>query len=105
MQRRIHEGTIKGDEITLTTNGDGWRRPSKFRTRSSGKPSRPGLKQGIPLRALASEALAEKLRVRGRPDKPWLKTFGKLSSPHKETANVSQIIEGEFGRIEPEDWQ
>jgi hypothetical protein len=61
--------------------------------------------QGIPLRALVSEALAEKLRVRGRPDKPWLKTFGKLRSLHKETADISQMIEGEFGRIEPEDWQ
>lgn len=61
--------------------------------------------QGIPLRALVSEALAEKLRVRGRQDKPWLKTFGKLRSLRKETAHISRIIEEEFGRIEPEDWQ
>ena len=61
--------------------------------------------QGIPLRALVSEALAEKLRARGRPDKPWLKTFGKLRSLRKETAHIGRIIEQEFDRIEPEDWQ
>jgi len=61
--------------------------------------------QGIPLRALVSEALAEKLRARGRPDKPWLKTFGKLRSLRNETAHIGRIIEEEFGRIEPEDWQ
>jgi hypothetical protein len=58
--------------------------------------------QGIPLRALVSEALAEKLRVRGRRDKPWLKTFGKLRSLHKETADISRMIEQEFDRIEPD---
>ena len=52
-----------------------------------------------------SEALAERLRVRGRRDKPWLKTFGKLRSLRKETAHISRFIEAEFGRIEPEDWQ
>jgi hypothetical protein len=54
---------------------------------------------------LVSEALAERLRVRGRRDKPWLKTFGKLRSLRKETAHISRFIEAEFGRIEPEDWQ
>ncbi len=61
--------------------------------------------QGIPLRALVSDALSEKLRVRGRRDKPWLKTFGKLRSLHKETAHIGRIVEEEFGRIDPEDWQ
>jgi hypothetical protein len=61
--------------------------------------------RGIPLRALVSEELAEKLRVRGRPDKPWLKTFGKLRGLRKETAHISRMIEEEFGRIEPEDWK
>lgn len=61
--------------------------------------------QGIPLRALVSEALGDKLRLQGRPDKPWLKTFGKLRSLRKETAHISRIIEEESGRIEPEDWQ
>jgi hypothetical protein len=61
--------------------------------------------QGISLRELVSEALADKLRSRGGGDKPWLQTFGKLRSLHKETARINQIIEEEFGRIEPEDWR
>jgi hypothetical protein len=61
--------------------------------------------RGIPLRALVSEALADKLRVRDGSDRPWMKTFGKLRSLSKETARINQIIEEEFGRIEPEDWK
>jgi hypothetical protein len=61
--------------------------------------------RGIPLRALVSEALADKLRARDDSEKPWLKTFGKLRSLSKETARINQIIEEEFGRIEPEDWK
>jgi len=61
--------------------------------------------QGIPLRKLVSEALAEELRVRGCHDKPWLKTFGKLRGLRKETARINRIVEDEFGRIEPEDWR
>ena len=59
--------------------------------------------QGIPLRELVSEALAEKLGAQGRQDKPWLKSFGKLRSLRKETAQINRVIEEEFGRIEPED--
>ena len=58
--------------------------------------------RGIPLRAL-SEALADKLRARHSSDKPWMKTFGKLRSLHKETARINRIIEEEFGHLEPED--
>jgi hypothetical protein len=61
--------------------------------------------QGIPFRELVSEALAEKLRVQGRKDKPWLKTFGKLRSLRKESARISRTIEQEFGQIEPQEWQ
>ncbi len=61
--------------------------------------------RGIPLRALVSEALADKLRARGGRDKPWMKTFGKLRSLRKETARINRIIEEEFGRMEPEDWK
>jgi hypothetical protein len=61
--------------------------------------------QGIPFRELVSEALAEKLRVRGPKNKPWLKTLGKLRSLRKESASISRIIEQEFGQIEPRDWQ
>ena len=52
--------------------------------------------RGIPLRELVSEALADKLRVRG-DDKPWLKAFGQLRHLHKETARINRIIEEEFG--------
>lgn len=61
--------------------------------------------RGIPLRALVSEALAEKLRGRGGHDKPWMKAFGKLRSLRKETARINRIIEEEFGQIEPGDWK
>lgn len=61
--------------------------------------------RGIPLRALVSEALAEKLRPRREQDKPWMKTFGKLRSLHDETVRIDRIIEQEFGQIEPEDWK
>ena len=61
--------------------------------------------QGIPLRELVTEALAEKLRVEERQDKPWLKMFGRLRNLRSETARINRIIEEEFGRIEPRDWQ
>lgn len=61
--------------------------------------------QGIPLRELVSEAIAEKLETRAGHDKPWLKAFGKLRSLRTETARINRIVEDEFGRIEPEDWQ
>ena len=60
--------------------------------------------RGIPLRALVSEALADKLRVRSSEEKPWMKSFGKLRHLHKETLKINRIIEEEFGKIEPEDW-
>jgi len=59
--------------------------------------------QGIPLRELVTEALAEKLRSTGGGDKPWLKSFGKLRNLRAETARINAIIEGEFEHIEPED--
>ena len=61
--------------------------------------------RGIPLRALVSEALDEKLSSRRQQDKPWMKTFGKLRNLHDETVRIDRIIEGEFGQIEPEDWR
>jgi hypothetical protein len=39
--------------------------------------------QEIPLSELLFEALAEKLHVRPRKDKPWLKAFGRLCSLRK----------------------
>jgi hypothetical protein len=59
--------------------------------------------QGVPLRALVTEALAEKLRNSRGDEKPWLKSFGKLRNLRTETARITAIIEEEFERIDPED--
>jgi hypothetical protein len=61
--------------------------------------------QGIPLRELISDALAEKLRKPGIEDKPWLKAFGGLCGLRKETARINEIIQAEFGQIDPEEWR
>jgi hypothetical protein len=61
--------------------------------------------QGIPLRELVSQALADRLRAQGSEDKPWMKSFGKLRSLRRETVRINRIIENEFGQIEPEDWR
>jgi hypothetical protein len=61
--------------------------------------------RGIPLRALVSEALSEKLRADSAQDQPWMKTFGKLHHLHKETVRINRIIENEFRKLEPEDWK
>jgi hypothetical protein len=59
--------------------------------------------QGIPLRQLISEALAEKLRERDSVEKPWISLFGGLRSLHKETVRINRILQAEFDQIEPED--
>ncbi len=61
--------------------------------------------RGIPLRALVSEALADKLRNDNGSSKPWMAAFGKLRHLRKETARINRIIEEEFEQIEPEDLQ
>ena len=61
--------------------------------------------RGIPLRALVSEALTDKLSLAARKDKPWMKSFGKLRHLHEETARINRIIEEEFGQVDPEDWK
>ncbi len=55
--------------------------------------------QGVPLRELVCEALAEKLH---RPvcDKPWMNTFGKLRDLRKESARIARIIEAEFDTVD-----
>ena len=61
--------------------------------------------RGIPLRALISEALADKLRAETKAGKPWMKTFGKLRHLRKETARINRIIDEEFDQVESEDRQ
>jgi len=59
--------------------------------------------RGIPLRALISEALADKLRADDGSSKPWMTAFGKLRRLRSETAKINRIIEQEFEQIEAED--
>lgn len=60
--------------------------------------------QGIPLRQLVSEAVAEKLGASPGPgERPWLKLAGGLRHLRKESARLRRIVEEEFERIEPED--
>ncbi|HEY6389163.1 MAG TPA: hypothetical protein VIX91_26075 [Candidatus Acidoferrum sp.] len=59
--------------------------------------------RGIPLRALISEALADKLRADNGSGRPWMTAFGKLRHLRKETARINRTIEEEFEQIEAED--
>lgn len=61
--------------------------------------------RGIPLRALISEAIADKLQIDDAGGKPWMTAFGKLRHLRKETAKINRTIEEEFEQIEPEDRQ
>ena len=60
-------------------------------------------RQGIPLRALVTEAIADKLSRKTEEARPWLASFGKLSALRSETARINKIIDQEFGQIGPED--
>jgi hypothetical protein len=61
--------------------------------------------QGIPLRQLVSEAIAEKLTRKSRPARPWMEVFGALSDLHEETKRIDRIIHEEFEKIDDEDWR
>ncbi len=61
-------------------------------------------RQGIPLRELVTVAIADKLNQhRTTVERPWMKSFGKLKSLRAETARINEVIEREFGQIEPKD--
>jgi len=57
-------------------------------------------KQGVPLRELVSEALAEKLQRQDGVQKPWINQFGELRDLRKETARINKIIQAEFDQVE-----
>jgi hypothetical protein len=59
--------------------------------------------RGIPLRALVTEALADKLRP-GK-EKPWMSAFGKLRHLHPDTVRIDRLIEEEFGQVDAEEWR
>ena len=61
---------------------------------------------GIPLRQFVTEAVEEKLRASAAAnEKPWMRGFGGLKHLHKENLRIEQIIEEEFEKIDPEDWE
>jgi hypothetical protein len=62
-------------------------------------------RQGIAFRELVTQALAEKLNGPRNPAQPWMKSFGKLRTLRHESARISELIEQEFGSLEPEDLQ
>ena len=68
-----------------------------------GRAKSAATEQGIPLRDLVCQALTEKLRIPAVGEKPWMQSFGKLARLGKETRRINQIIEREFGQVEPED--
>ena len=62
--------------------------------------------RGIPLRALVTEAVEEKLASSAKGSKkPWARLAGGLKHLHRETIRVNGIIRQEFERIEPKDWR
>ena len=62
--------------------------------------------RGIALRAFVTEAVEEKLAsVSPGVEKPWVRLAGGLKHLHKETVRINGIMESEFERIEPEDWE
>jgi hypothetical protein len=62
--------------------------------------------RGIALRAFVSEAVEEKLAsVSQKGEKPWVRLAGGLKHLHKETARINGILNDEFEKIEPEDWE
>ncbi len=63
--------------------------------------------RGIPLRAFVTEAVTEKLQasLKKEEEKPWVRLAGGLKHLHKDTVRINRIIDSEFEKIEPEDWQ
>ncbi len=61
--------------------------------------------EGIPLRQLVTEAVEARVNSQGAGEKPWMKGFGGLKHLHEENLRIERIIEEEFGKIDPEDWE
>jgi hypothetical protein len=63
-------------------------------------------RQGRSLRAVVTEALADKLQAGGAPSNappPWHRAIGALRHLRDEHRKIERWIEEEFERIEPED--
>jgi hypothetical protein len=69
-------------------------------------------KKGIPLKRLLAEAIEDKIsrsseESDGEPP-PWMKLYGEFAKSEDmrhETRRIQKLIDGEFERIEPEDWK
>ena len=62
--------------------------------------------RGIALRAFVTEAVEEKLAAASqKEEKPWVRLAGGLKHLHKETVRINEIMNSEFEKIEPEDWE
>lgn len=59
--------------------------------------------QGVSLRQFVTEAVEEKLHCVGVA-KPWMKSFGGLRHMHKENVRIQKLIDEEFEKIDPEEW-
>ena len=40
-----------------------------------------------------------------REEKPWVRLAGGLKHLHKETERINRILNTEFEKIEPKDWE
>jgi hypothetical protein len=61
--------------------------------------------QGIPLRQFVTEAVEDRLRLKlPTGERPWVGLAGRLRHLRGETSRVSKLIEREFERIEPDQW-
>ncbi len=60
--------------------------------------------RGIPLRQFVTEAVQEKLTAAKPADKPWMKALGGLRHLHADNVRIQKLIDDEFEKIEPEDW-
>ena len=68
--------------------------------------------KGITLKRLVAEAIEEKVSNGGTKSKSgepaWLKlhgAFSKTKAMRAETRRIQKIIDGEFERIDPEEWK
>lgn len=62
--------------------------------------------RGIALRAFVTEALEEKLNSSAqKQEKPWVRLAGGLRHLHKETVRINRIMNSEFEKIDPKDWE
>ncbi len=62
--------------------------------------------RGIALRAFVTEAVEEKLASASQSnERPWVRLAGGLKHLHKETVRINGIMNSEFEKIEPEDWE